>query len=114
MPRPRLRAVPADPFDELLAELDAGRDRDPFRPLHDPPAALELVRAGGLDDDQRERLRVRALEAIRHAEWTDHLEEIGALVTSPPAAAAGMRARREANAAAWRRVLDALGSSDAA
>ncbi len=77
--------------------------------LRDPGAAVELVGRGGLTDSERERLRARAQEALRYIEWMDHCVSIGAVRTSPRAAAEEGRAGRKADRVAWRAVLQGLG-----
>jgi hypothetical protein len=94
--------------DRVIAALMEDGDR--LDPLCDPEHALEWVRRGDLGDEEREVVRVRALEVLRYVEQQNHLEEIGAVVTSPRSAREGMRARREADAEGWRVVLAALGA----
>ena len=94
-------------LDALIGSLMA--ETDPVdAAMHDPEAALAFVQAGGLTGDVRERIRERAQAAIGFAKWAAHAEDTGAMVTTPRDAAVQARARRDADAASWRRVLEAL------
>jgi hypothetical protein len=97
---------PTDPLDELLEELEAGLD-PVTAAQHDPVAALGAVQSGGLTEGELEAIRVRAVEAIRAADWGDHIEEVGAVTTTPPARES-MALRRAADREAWCQVLEAI------
>ena len=98
------------------SELDVTIDRimsaaggDPVKDaLRDPGEALELLRRGGITDSEREQLRAQAEGALRHVAREEHLEALGAVVTSPPTARTAMRAKRAADRAAWAAVLEAI------
>lgn len=108
MPRPRVRDDAGHgghhEVHALIDEILEASDPD----LSDPEDVLELVLSGGLTDGERATLAVRARDAIEAADWADHLDEVGAVVTSPASAREEMRARRGADRLAWQRVIEAL------
>ena len=94
-----------DELDLLIEDLMDGGDD-----LHDPTVVLERVQAGRLTDSELEEVHARALGALHGIEAANHAEDLGAVRTGPAGAAERMRARRDANAAMWRQVLEAIGA----
>lgn len=80
-------------------------------PEDEPAQALRLLDLGELVGGELQAVRERALGALRYIARTDHLEAIGAIVTTPRSAASRGRVQRAADAERWRAVLDAVGDA---
>lgn len=76
-------------------------------PASEPDQLVRLLELGELSAEEVVMVERRAREALWYVEWADLLEAAGHVVTSPRSAREGMRARREADAPAWRQVLEA-------
>lgn len=104
--RSRLEGGPSRPGSRCWAWWRFEQDSEP--PDGDAAQALRLLELGEVADEERAGLRVRAREAVEAADWADHLDATGSIVTSPASARETMRERRERDRLAWGQVLEAL------
>ena len=99
----------------------SGDDPRPDRPWgfwrfnlgEEPPGSyqeqiIRLMELGELTDDEIRAVERRAGEALRAADWADHVEAAGAVTVGPAGALERMRERRAADREEWRRVLARL------
>jgi hypothetical protein len=69
---------------------------------------LRLLELGELDEAEVRAVEQRARDALKAADWADHVEQVGAVTTAPASAREGMRERRARDREGWRRVLKAV------